>query len=162
MTAVATRLARPDDVERLAGLLGEVESIYRPDRPVAPALLASRVGAALFGKRPVTEALLAEAEGRAVGFAFFSPFFPTFAGGTGLLLKELFVTETLRRRGVARALLAALAREALARGWDRIEFSTGTDNATALATYAALGVPLHEHVPYRVAGDALARLAAQS
>ena len=160
--AIATRLARPADLPALAALFGEMERHYRPDLTVADATLAARADAALFGKRPVAEALLAEVSGRPVGFAFFSAYFPTVGGGTGALLKDLYVTGAARRRGVARALLRALAREAIARGWERIEFATGTDNDVARAAYAAIGAPLHDHVAYRFEGEALRRLASQS
>src|SRR5262245_61798298 len=68
--------------------------------------------AQLFGPRPAAEALLCFAGSEPVGFAVFFQSFSTFLGRPGLYLEDLFVRPAHRRRGIGRAMLEHLAREA--------------------------------------------------
>jgi ribosomal protein S18 acetylase RimI-like enzyme len=82
--------------------------------------------------------VLAEMNGRIVGFA----------SGTvldhpdkprNLFVQELGVNDEARRRGIARALMAALRSEGRARGCSATWVLTEEDNHAARATYAATG-----------------------
>jgi GNAT superfamily N-acetyltransferase len=111
----------------------------------------------LFGPRPCAEVLLAEDAGEVVGFALFFPNFSTFLGEPGLHLEDLFVRPEYRGRGHGKALLAALARLALARGYRRVSWEVLNWNEPAIAFYRKLGaVPLEDWTAYRLTGDALA------
>src|SRR5581483_8511197 len=70
----------------------------------------------LFGPRPHAEVLLAESEGQVVGFALFFHNYSTFLGKPGIYLEDLFVLPEHRGKGHGKALLATLARLAVARG----------------------------------------------
>ncbi|MFF1343630.1 GNAT family N-acetyltransferase [Streptomyces sp. NPDC058290] len=59
--------------------------------------------------------------------------------GTEMCLYELSVDEGYRRRGIGRALTAALADAAKARGCYGMWVGVDTDNEAALATYASAG-----------------------
>ena len=58
-----------------------------------------------------------------------------------LFLEDLVVTEAARGRGVGEALMAAVAREAVARGAVRLEWSVLDWNEGALRFYERLGGP---------------------
>jgi GNAT superfamily N-acetyltransferase len=79
------------------------------------------------------------------------------AGGLGVVLDELLLVTALvtrpqaRRRGAARALLAALAEAATARGLDRLILQVEADNAPAAALYDRLGWHELYRYAYRVA-----------
>lgn len=60
-------------------------------------------------------------------------------GGRDLLLYELEVDETARRRGHGRALLAAVLAEAESAGYGKVWLLTDTDNAAAQALYEGAG-----------------------
>lgn len=115
----------------------------------------------LFGPRPFAEVILAEtAAGASAGFALFFHNFSTWEGRPGIYLEDLFVRPEHRGQGYGRALLAALARLALERGCARLEWAVLDWNEPSIQFYRALGaVPMDEWTTYRVAGDALARLA---
>lgn len=115
----------------------------------------------LFGPRPFAEVILAEtAAGASAGFALFFHNFSTWEGRPGIYLEDLFVRPEYRGQGHGRALLAALARLALERGCARLEWAVLDWNEPSIQFYRALGaVPMDEWTTYRVAGDALARLA---
>ena len=119
--------------------------------------------AALFGERPDAEFLIAEVDGAPGGFALYFHNFSTFLGRRGLYLEDLYVRPALRGRGVGRALLARLAALAVERGCGRFEWSVLDWNEPAIGFYKALGaVPQSDWTVYRVTGDAMARLAAES
>ncbi len=114
----------------------------------------------LFGDRPAAEVILAEVDGRAVGFALFFPTFSTFRGQPGLYLEDLFVRAEHRGRGIGKALLASVARLAVARGRGRLEWSVLDWNEPSIGFYRALGaVPMGEWTVYRLADTALLALA---
>jgi len=58
-------------------------------------------------------------------------------------IKKVYVTETARGRGVARALLVELERKAVELGWDRLVLETNASNSAAIALYGSHG---YEHV----------------
>ena len=121
-----------------------------------------RVRASLFGPRPDAEVVIAEVDGRPAGFALFFHNYSTFLARRGLYLEDLFVFPEYRGRGVGRALLAHLARLAVARGCGRFEWSVLDWNEPAIRFYTSLGaVPMDDWTVYRLTGEALARLAAE-
>lgn len=104
--------------------------------------------------------LLAEQAGRAVGYAVYFETYSTFLGLPTLYVEDVFVLEGERGRGVGRALMRELAREAVWRGCGRMEWQVLTWNAPALAFYERLGAaPLAEWRSYRLTVDGFARLA---
>lgn len=120
----------------------------------------ARLEATLFGPRPDAEVLIAEAAGEPAGFALFFHNYSTFLAQRGLYLEDLFVRPAHRGRGVGRALLAELARLAIARDCGRFEWSVLDWNAPAIGFYRALGAePLDDWTTFRLTGDALRRLA---
>jgi len=69
----------------------------------------------LFGEKRHAEVVLAEFGEEPVAFALFFHNFSTFLGKPGLYLEDLFVVPEARGRGVGKAMMAYLARVALAR-----------------------------------------------
>lgn len=60
-------------------------------------------------------------------------------GPTDAEMKRLFVVDTARGLGLARAMVALLERDAAAAGRARLILETGTEQPEALALYASLG-----------------------
>jgi GNAT superfamily N-acetyltransferase len=120
------------------------------------------VRASLFGARPDAEVVIAEVDGAPAGFALFFHNYSTFLARRGLYLEDLFVLPEHRGRGVGRALLAHLARLALARGCGRMEWWVLDWNEPAIRFYRSLGaVPMDQWTVQRLSGDALQRLAGE-
>jgi GNAT superfamily N-acetyltransferase len=118
------------------------------------------LGATLFGAKPAAEVAIAEVDGDPAGFALFFPNFSTFLGRPGIYLEDLFVRPHFRARGVGRALLVHLAALAVERGCGRLEWAVLDWNASAIGFYEKIGATaMNEWTTYRLAGDALARLA---
>lgn len=106
------------------------------------------------------EAVIAEADGEPAGFALFFHNFSTFLGRPGIYLEDLYVRPEYRGAGVGRGLLAHLARLAVERGCGRLEWWVLDCNDPAIGFYRSLGaVSMDDWTVYRVAGEALERLA---
>lgn len=95
---------------------------------------------------------LAFQDGEAVGFATWGLNFPAGAG-ISLVMKELFVAEHGRGKGVGKALLSALVDVARQEGCERFDWATDGTNAAAQAFYASVGATPHEKQAYRVQKD---------
>ena len=117
----------------------------------------------LFGARPSAEVVIAYADDEPAGFALFFHTYSTFVGKPGLYLEDLFVVPKYRGRGCGTALITHLAKLAVERNCGRFEWSVLDWNERAIAFYRNLGArAMHEWTIFRVAGDALVRLASQA
>jgi GNAT superfamily N-acetyltransferase len=103
----------------------------------------AKLHATLFGARPAAEVLLAELGGTPVGFALFFATYSTFLAKPGLYLEDLFVEPEARGRGVGVALMSALARITVERGWGRFEWTVLDWNTPSIEFYASLGAVPH-------------------
>ncbi|SEQ69358.1 Ribosomal protein S18 acetylase RimI [Solimonas aquatica] len=158
MSAVTIRAARPDDVPLLVQLVQALAD-YENLREQC-VLREEDLREHLFGARPYAEALIAEYEGEAAGFALFFHNYSTFAGRPGIYLEDLFVKPAMRRHGLGRRLLQALAALAVQRGCARFEWTVLDWNEPAIRFYESLGAELkREWLINRVSGEALRRLA---
>jgi len=157
---VAIRIATRADVPTILHFIRALARYEKLEGEVVadePALLAT-----LFGPRPAAEVLIAELSGAPVGFALFFTSYSTFLAKPGLYLEDLFVEPDARGRGAGLALMSALARIALERGYGRFEWSVLDWNTPALEFYARLGaVPQSEWTVQRLVGAPLAELAAR-
>lgn len=119
--------------------------------------------ASLFGPKPAAEVLLAYWDDTAAGYAVFFHNFSTFLGRSGIYLEDLFVEPELRGKGIGKALLRAVAKEAQQRDCGRLEWSVLDWNKPAIDFYLSLGArPMEEWTIFRMTGDAIDRLAATS
>ncbi|WPZ36651.1 GNAT family N-acetyltransferase [Thalassobaculum sp. OXR-137] len=103
-------------------------------------------------------ALVAERRGRVVGYALFHESFHIGRGRPGSALMDLFVDRGHRRRGIARALLAAVARTTLARQGDWMTWQAHPRNVEALTFYEAIGARRFAAADFEMADKALERL----
>ena len=114
-----------------------------------------------FGERRRFECLLAEVDGAAVAFALYFDTYSTFEGRAGIFVEDLYVAQSVRGLGVGRRLLARLAQIAIERGCPRLDLSVLHWNP-ARGFYDRLGFRHNaDWLPYRLTGDALARLAGE-
>ncbi|MFB7649599.1 GNAT family N-acetyltransferase [Streptomyces sp. NPDC056084] len=128
--------ATEHDLDVVAEILGEIEAYYGGDSTPGD---TTQIRSALFADRPAASVLLARDGGQVLGFAAYTFLWPAAGAETSLYLKELFVREPARRRGVAGAFMEALKVVASGAGCSRIEWTADRDNPPALDFYAAYG-----------------------
>ena len=115
---------------------------------------------ALFAVEPIVGCLLAFHDGNPAGCAFWHRSFATSRGREVMYLEDLSVLPEFRRKGIARALLKALSREAKRRGFPSIYWIMMGWNDGARALYAEVGAEYDEGLCYyRLSDDRLTRLA---
>jgi len=118
------------------------------------------IASSLFGADATARALVCEADGEPVGYAVYFYNYSTWLGRKGIYLEDLYVSPEKRGLGAGKALLQHLARQAVAEGCGRFEWSVLDWNTPAIEFYTAAGARAQdEWTVYRLEGEALARFA---
>ncbi len=151
------RPAVPADHCQLADMFMELQKFHNLPLQSREAILSDIVN-----RPPAFEIFVAEDHNLALcGFALVSVF-PGPGISSGWYLKELYVVDHARSKGVGKQLIKALTQVALSRGYERLDWVTTRDNAKALAFYDRIGAKqAHEKVYYRLDAEALSKLARQ-
>jgi GNAT superfamily N-acetyltransferase len=152
------RRARPDEAGLVLSLVRELADYEKLLHEVEATEAA--IGTALFGSNPRLFCEIAEWNGEPAGFAVWFINFSTFSGRSGIYLEDLFVRPEHRGKGIGKALLAQLAKECVAHGWSRLQWSVLDWNTPSIEFYKSLGaVLMDEWTVCRVGGAALTALA---
>lgn len=92
----------------------------------------------------------ARQEGRLVGYACLYWHFSSTKATEAVLMNDLYVDESVRGKGVGRALIEASAEVARERGAPIVEWSTAPDNHTAQRLYDSTGAERSEWLSYEL------------
>jgi len=114
-----------------------------------------------FGRGRAFRVLVAEAGGRVAGYASFVVGYNTDIAARGLWMLDLYVVPAWRSRGVGRALVTAVAGEAVRRGLPGLEWGVRGGNVRALRFYRRLGARIGHTRIAGLSGRALRTLAAR-
>ena len=152
------RKATRADVPAVLALVKELAAYERePDAVIVTEADFLRDG---FGENPAFHVLVAVEGSEVIGFAFYFFSYSTWVGRRCLYLEDLFVQPAHRGHGAGVALMAALAKEAIAHECRRFVWQVLDWNEPAVAFYERLGAKvLREWLTVRLEGDALASLA---
>ena len=152
--------AEPVNTVAIAELAEQMDRFYGASESEPLELRVRQIKEALFSDPPAAHALLAWDDGQLAGFASYSYLWPAAGLTRSLYLKELYVIETARRKGVGKLLMQHLYGIAAENGCSRVEWTTDRDNPDAQRFYAELGIPVQESkLFYRIEGDELRRRA---
>lgn len=155
------RAAEARDAAAVAALINALNSMDGPPpaRPMTPEVVARD----LLGPAPRAWLRVAEQGGAVIGFATATPIYDAKVHGEVMMLLDLYVAPEARRQGAARALMAALAAEAQARGIEAIWWGVDEGDDEATLFYRAIGAESEGRFSGEILeGAALARLAATS
>jgi len=136
---VDTLLIRPATAADAADIARLANALDASDGPGTQPYSADVIRRDGFGPHPAFTVLLAELDGRAIGYALFMDIYNSDLAAPGVLLSDLFVEPEARGCGIGRALIAAVAREAVARGAKSVSWGVLERNAAARGFYARLG-----------------------
>ena len=155
--ALTVRTATVDDVELLHRFSVDLATYEdQHDAVISTPQSLARDG---FGKDPQFAAVIAERAGKPVGFALYTFNYSVWTGARGIFIEDIWVAPEQRRGGVARALMGVLAKECQAKGYKRIDLNV-LDWNPARGFYERIGCRwLRTWLPYRLSGEALAKLA---
>ena len=103
--------------------------------------------------------LIIDPDGHCGGMALYFNNYSTWRASPGIYLEDLFIRPNYRKRGYGKRLLGELARETLAIGGKRLEWSVLKWNKPSLDFYESLGaVRMEEWVGMRVERDGLEKM----
>jgi GNAT superfamily N-acetyltransferase len=156
--SVRIRRAAPGDAAAITAMIHDLALFERaPDQCT---VVETQISSALFGDSTTLRAHVAEVDGELAAMALWFLNFSTWDGVEGIYLEDLFVRPQFRRLGLARRLLAALAKECVDHNYTRLAWAVLNWNADAITLYQAIGAePQGEWTTYRVSGPELAELA---
>lgn len=148
MTAEEARLhvrdAVPGDAEDIARMAAALHTFHSDPGGFTPEIIL-RDG---FGPNRWFDILVGEVHGKVAGYALYHRSYETGHAARGLYLADLWVDESARRQGLARALIEALKARALEAGGTYVWLVSQPFNEAARRFYAALGAtgePVHAH-----------------
>ncbi len=158
MSSITLRPAVPTDVPQILAFIRELALYERePDAVLATEADLLRDG---FGDTPSYRCIMAEYEGSPAGFVLYFNSYSTWRGHHGIRLEDIYVTPKLRGKGIGKALLSHLAKQCVANGWSRLQWSVLDWNTPSIEFYKSLGaVLMDEWTVCKVAGPALTALA---
>ncbi|MBF6086740.1 GNAT family N-acetyltransferase [Nocardia cyriacigeorgica] len=158
MTGTAIRRALPDDVPALVELVYDLAEYEKARHECT--LTAEQLHTALFGPAPALFAHVATLDEQVVGCAIWFLNYSTWDGVHGIYLEDLYVKPQARGTGLGKALIAALAEEAVRNRYSRVSWSVLTWNTPSIDFYESLGADVQDDwVGYRLSGAALTALA---
>ena len=159
--SIQIRPARTGDEADIVDMIHQLAAFERA--PEECTVTQTQIAAALFGSdthEPVASCHIAEVDGVVAAMALWFRSFSTWDGVAGIHLEDLFVRAEFRRRGLARALLATLARVCVDNGYSRLGWAVLDWNTDAITLYDDVGGrPMSEWISYRVSGPELSALA---
>ena len=155
------RRAIPDDAADITDMIHALAEFEHATDQCT--VTEKQISTALFGNSPTVCGHVAEVDGEIAAMGLWFLNFSTWDGVVGIYLEDLFVRPRFRRRGLARALLAALAGECVDNGYTRLSWAVLDWNRDAIALYDRVGAePQSEWTTYRLSGPRLAELAGPS
>ncbi|MGR4000869.1 MAG: GNAT family N-acetyltransferase [Alphaproteobacteria bacterium] len=159
---VTVRRATHEDLEMLLRLvLATYAHYYHHRRPLPDHKEIRDRLTQYLNVSPGYEALLAlDAQGDPVGYALYARVFWTSECDLALLLKEIFVFEQFRSRGIGALLMRQVAREAEAHGCCRMIWTVDRANSEAMRFYRRFS-EVHDQrkTVLAVGGEDIARIA---
>jgi GNAT superfamily N-acetyltransferase len=152
--------AQPSDVPALADLMQELDRFYGATEVDPLDQRSHQIASMLFGETPAAHVLLARDASELVGMAAYSYLWPAAGVTASLYLKELYVHQAHRGKGIGRALMQQLCAVAAKNGCSRVEWTTDNDNTSARRFYDALRAPVYpDKLLYRLEGENLQAMA---
>ena len=115
---------------------------------------------AFFGGKSFAGCLVAFSDNEMVGFAIFFPVLKTFRGERSLYLEDLYISQTMRSKGLGLKLLKAVANYAKENGFQRMDWQALDWNAPAINFYKNIGAETDTGmIDFRLRGEAFEKLA---
>lgn len=150
------RRAQQRDAETIARMVAEAS---REDGRLPPALDADLIRAHGFGAAAQFECWIAETEGQPSAAAIAVKGYDIDIACSTLVVSALYVAPFARRGGLAREMLAEIAKRAMDIGARELVITTGVQNALARRFFASVGAQEQAHKTFLLGRDQIEWLA---
>lgn len=146
------RFATPDD----AGLVVSFMKKLGDNQKMADKITATEEGIRRLLADKKGEAVFGVYDGRVVGFVYFCQTSSAFTGQSGLYIDGFLVIRAMRFKGLGKTMMAFMAKLALDRGCQRLEWGCLNWNKPGIKFYKSLGATSVDSMTiYRFAPDQL-------
>ncbi|MDI6453310.1 GNAT family N-acetyltransferase [Peloplasma aerotolerans] len=150
------RFAHEDDAELILNFIKSLAVYEKMENDVVATI--ESIKDSLFHKKQA-EVIIGEENGQPVGFALFYHNYSTFLGKANLFLEDLFVYESYRNKGYGKQMLSYLAKIAVERNCDRLDWWCLDWNTPSIEFYEKMGAKqLNQWTVFRIQGKNLAKL----
>lgn len=157
---VEIRVAERGDIEAIALLMDDLDRFYGATDVGPPGQRVPQIAAALFQEPRAAYTLLAWESEQLVGMAAYSFLWPAAGVTRSLYVKEIYVVDGFRRKGIGILLMQRLCQVAVERKCSRVEWTTDEGNVLGEDFYEQLGVPRNQQkIFYRLEGNDLWKMA---
>ncbi|MDR3368441.1 GNAT family N-acetyltransferase [Rhodoferax sp.] len=129
------RFATPDD----AGLLLDFMHQLGTYQQMRDKIVATEAGLRQLLSQGKGEAIFGDYDDKPVGFAYFCQTSSAFIGQSGLYIDGFLVSESMRFKGLGKIMMAFMAKLALERGCQRLEWGCLDWNEPTIRFYRKLG-----------------------
>jgi GNAT superfamily N-acetyltransferase len=158
LIVVEIRPAAHSDIEAITLLMEDLDRFYGATDIEPPSKRVSQIAAALFREPRAAYALLAREGERLVGMAAYSFLWPAAGVTRSLYLKELYIAETVRGKGIGTLLMQRLCQVAVEHACSRVEWTTDKGNVLGESFYERRGAPKNQDkIFYRLEGADIRR-----
>jgi len=155
------RNAVKDDVPQILQLIKDLAEYEKA--PLEAKATLEQINESLFSDDPHAFCHVVEVDGTVVGISIWFLNYSTWLGKPGIYLEDLYIDPAYRGKGFGLALLKELARICVARNYERLQWWVLDWNEPSIEFYKSLGAEaMDEWTVYRVSGDALKKLAADT
>ena len=155
------RFARKEDSPRIHALIKDLAEYEKA--PLEAKATLEQINESLFSDNPHAYCHVVEVDGTVVGISIWFLNYSTWLGKPGIYLEDLYIDPAHRGKGFGLALLKDLAKICIERDYERLQWWVLDWNEPSIEFYKSLGAEaMDEWTVYRVSGDALKKLAANS
>ena len=155
------RFARKEDSPRIHALIKDIAEYEKA--PIEAKATLEQINESLFSDNPHAYCHVVEVDGTVVGISIWFLNYSTWLGKPGIYLEDLYIDPAHRGKGFGLALLKELAKICIERDYERLQWWVLDWNEPSIEFYKSLGAEaMDEWTVYRVSGDALKKLAANS
>ena len=152
------RRAEPADAAAITTMIHDLARFERAADQCT--VVETQIRTALFDRSATLRGHVAEMDGEIAAMTLWFLSFSTWDGVEGVYLEDLYVRSRFRRLGLARGLVAGLAKECVTNGYTRLSWAVLNWNTDAISLYEAIGAqPQGEWTTYRLSGPELVKLA---
>ncbi len=135
------RPGRPSDVPAIGRLIRGLAKYERLSKHCHPNLAKLRRHA--FGKTRYFQSLICESQGCPIGVAIYYFTYSTFTSSPSLFIEDIFVEPAHRNQGAGQALMKSLARIAVRKRCNQMEWIVLNWNKSTIRFYNQLGARLN-------------------
>jgi GNAT superfamily N-acetyltransferase len=152
------REAKLDDIPTICKYIKDLAKYEKA--PEEAILTEGDLRRTFFTDTPQVYCLVSEFENTVTGIAIWHLNYSTWLGKHGIYLEDLYVDPKYRGQGHGKALLVALAKICIERGYQRLQWWVLDWNKSAIDFYNSIGAQaMDEWTVFRVSGKQLGKLA---